>query len=186
MRKLLYTLLLGLVGAAIVHLAIVFLLPEYSTKDGWSRMSAIADYYETVSLQNNPSGPLPASDDPFIEAASCRFNLEDGPLHIRSDGTAPFWTLALFDERGLNTFSLTDRTSTTPSLDVVVMTSGQMQQLEIEIPTELSQALLLETSVIEGFVLVRSFVPDETWQPSVRSFLNDIRCTALPGSQSAD
>lgn len=186
MRKLLYTFALGLIGAAIVHLAIVFLLPEYSTKDGWSRISAIADYYETVPLQNNPSAPRHASDDPFIEAASCRFNLEDGPLHIRSDGTAPFWTVALFDERGLNTFSLTDRASTTPSLDIVVMTASQMQHFEVEIPTELSQALLLETSVIEGFALVRSFIPDETWQPSVRSFLNDIRCTALPISQSVD
>lgn len=179
MLKLLYTWIFGIIGAAVVHLAILFLLPEYSTKDGWSRLSSVADIYEIVRLPDTLSATLPTSENPFIEAAACRFQLEDGPLHVRSLGTAPFWSLALFDKSGINTYSINHRASTDSVLDVVVTTSAQMQKVDGEILPDLSEALLLETTLLEGFVLVRSFVPDPTWQSAVDSFLDDLRCSPV-------
>jgi len=181
MLRLFYACILGIVGAGVVHLAILFMLPGYSVHDAWTRISNVAGYYEPINLhEGGPAASLPTPENPFIEASACRFNLEDGMLHIRSEGNVPFWTLAIYDERGLNTFSVSDRVSNGPFLDVAVLTPLQMQRLQGEIPAELNQSLFLETSVIEGFVLVRSFVPDETWQPTVRAFLNGIRCEPLP------
>jgi len=38
--RLLYAVVLGLVGAAIVHIAVLFLLPRLSERDAWSRLAA--------------------------------------------------------------------------------------------------------------------------------------------------
>lgn len=180
MLRLFYACLLGLVGACIVHLAILFMLPSYSVHDAWSRLSSVADHYEIVNMGEGSTGrSLPVPENPFIEASACRYNLEDGPLHIRSEGNVPFWSLAIYDERGLNTFSVSDRVSNGPILDVAILTPLQMQRLQGAIPEDLSQALFLETPEVEGFVLVRAFVPDETWQPTVRTFLNGMRCEPL-------
>src|SRR5690606_23950037 len=147
------------------------MLPDYSVHDAWTRLSSAADYYEVVVLNGDaPDNTLPSPENPFIEAAACRFNLEDGMLHISGDGDVPFWTLAIYDQNGLNTFSVSDRVSNNLLLDVVVLTPLQMQRLEGEPPAELQESLFLETSVVEGFVLVRAFIPDETWQPGVRAF----------------
>jgi len=42
MRKLLYAVLLGLIGAGIVHIVILILLPLFSQRDAWSRLAAAA------------------------------------------------------------------------------------------------------------------------------------------------
>lgn len=177
MLRLFYACILGIVGAGIVHLAILFMLPGYSIHDAWTRISNVAGHYETVNLRdNNSENLLPTLENPFINASACRFNLEDGILRIRSEGNVPFWTLAIYDQRGLNTFSVSDRISDGAFLDIAVLTPLQMQRLEGETPAEFSQSLFLETDIIEGFVLVRAFVPDETWQPTIQSFLNGLRC----------
>jgi uncharacterized membrane protein len=180
MLRFFYACLLGIIAAGIVHLAILFLLPSYSVHDAWSRLSSVAGHYETVNMGGrNAAQSLPVPENPFIEASACRYNLEDGPLHIRSQGNVPFWSLAIYDERGLNTFSVSDRVSNGPILDVAILTPLQMQRLQGAIPEALGQALFLETTKVEGFVLVRAFVPDETWQPTVRAFLNEMRCEPL-------
>src|SRR5690606_6438481 len=138
------------------------------------------DHYETVHMVEGSTGrSLPVPENPFVEASACRSNLEDGPLHIRSEGNLPLWSLAIYVARGLNTISDSDRVSNAPILYVAVLTPLQMQRLQGAIPEDLSQALFLETPEVEGFVLVRAFVPDETWQPTVRTFLNGIRCEPL-------
>lgn len=177
MLKLLHTCLLGLIGAGVVHLAILFLLPGYSVRDAWTQISEVADYYEPIRLRtNSAASDLPQPNDPFIDAVACRYNLEDGMLSLRAQGQIPFWTLAIYDERGLNTFSISDRVSSRPHLDAVILTPIQMQRLKAEESNETDQSLYLETSVVEGFVLVRAFVPDETWRPRVSAFLESIEC----------
>jgi len=181
MLRLVHAIVMGLIGAGIVHLMILFLLPNYSVRDAWTQVSSVADYYETVRLRgdNSTTRALPHPADPFIDAAACRFNLEDGMLSVRGQGDIPFWTLAIYDERGLNTFSISDRVSSGPLLDAVVLTPIQMQRLKADEANEGDQSLYLETSVIEGFVLVRAFLPDETWQPKVSAFLDSLQCEAL-------
>ncbi len=41
MAKLLRLLLLGLVGAAIVHIAVLLLVPFYSSKNAWSHLESL-------------------------------------------------------------------------------------------------------------------------------------------------
>lgn len=178
MLRLLHTCLLGLLGAGIVHLAILFMLPGYSVRDAWTQISSVANYYEPVRLRTHQA-TLPVPEDPFFDAVACRFNLEDGMLSVRGQGKIPFWTMAIYDDRGLNTFSVSDRVSKNSLLEAVVLTPIQMQRLKADEAAEADQSLFLETDVIDGFVLVRAFIPDETWQPTVSGFLDSLQCEVL-------
>ena len=44
--KLLHATLLGLIGAGIVHIVILFLLPDMSPRDAWSRLARQAETYQ--------------------------------------------------------------------------------------------------------------------------------------------
>lgn len=178
MLRFVHTCILGLIAAGVVHLAIVFMLPDHTVRDAWSRISNAADYYQTIQLDARPDSPL-RINNPYFAGAACRFSLEDGLLHVRSEGKIPFWTLAIFDNRSQNTFSLNDRVAEDHSLDTILLTPIQMQRLKNDPSADLGQSLFVETDVVEGFVLVRAFIPDETWEPQVRAFLNSIRCEAV-------
>jgi len=43
MRKLIYAALLGLVGAGIVHIAVLLMVPDFSERDAWSRLAQASD-----------------------------------------------------------------------------------------------------------------------------------------------
>ena len=177
MPRFIYALLVGLVGAGIVHIAILLLLPSYSERDAWSRLSEMADVYGVTPL-DVPAGekPIIRSADPFFKAVACRFDLADGIAHIEADGDVPFWSASVYDRNGQNVYSFNDRTQTGPSLDFAVMTPAQIVEVRKELPAALDQAVFVEASLGEGIVVVRAFVPDESYSSIVATFLRTVSC----------
>ncbi|WEX07742.1 DUF1254 domain-containing protein [Chelativorans sp. AA-79] len=184
MLKLVYAVLLGLVGAAIVHLVVLFMLPAYSERDIWSRLSAVAAPYAVVQLDSDALGEPAATQNPFLVATACRFDLGDGPVHVRSSGAVPFWSLSIYDDNGLNVFSVSDRAGSGSALDFVALNSAQMQQVRSGVPDELGRSVFVETSAEKGIVLVRVFLPDDTWRGVVDAFLGDLSCRPVALDES--
>lgn len=181
MVKLAYVLLVGLIGAAIVHIAIVLLIPSYAPRDAWARLAAVGELYQPTRI-SGPSAPvelLLGSGDPLFQAAACRFDLTDGPLHLVGTGTVPFWSMSIRDRAGQTTFSLNDRASANASLDVVVLTPLQMIELRRNLAPSLDQAVFIESDTREGIAVVRIFVPDPTWSETADTFLRDLSCAPL-------
>lgn len=177
MARLLHALLVGLVGAGIVHIAILFFLPVFTEKDAWARLAEAGGPYRVVRLeQGNPSLRSLASPNPFFEAVACRFDLSDGALHLIGEGRVPFWSISVYDRRGLNIYSLNDRTATDDALDFVVVTPAQMLTMRKEVPAEFTQSIFVEADLAEGIVVVRAFVPDESWREAVSTYLEGIAC----------
>ncbi|MDS1134601.1 DUF1254 domain-containing protein [Nitratireductor indicus] len=178
MFRALHILLLGLFGAVIVHIAILFLLPIYSERDVWSALADKADLYTTVQLdQQRPDPALPRIDNPFFKAALCRFDLQDGMARITAAGRIPFWSISIYNRDGLNLFSLNDHSAAGAKLDVVVLDPAQMLELRKGLPDELEHSVLIQAEVTEGVVLVRGFMPDESWRSAVASFLGSMNCS---------
>lgn len=177
MCKLLYAIVLGVVGAAIVHIVILFLLPVYTNQDAWAQLAKSAELNEALLLEQG--GEVSRSlgpGNPFLETAACRFDLSRGAVHIHGDGTVPFWSMALYDRTGLNLFSFNERTATDGILDFVVLTHGQMLEMRKDLPAEFRSSIFVEVDTSEAMFVVRSFVPDQTWKPQVTSFLKGITC----------
>ena len=177
MARLFYALLLGVLGAGIVHIVVLFLLPSMTDRDAWSRLSGAGDLYQTVPLdrQRGPGRVLRAKD-PLFEAVACRFNLNDGGVHLRAAGHVPFWSMSIYDRSGRNIYSFNDRTSANGSLDFVIATPLQMTEMRKNLPTEFEASVFVEADIGEGIVVIRSFVPDASWKPVISGYLDSVTC----------
>lgn len=178
MLRLLYALLVGIVGAGAVHIVVLLLLPAVSERDAWSSLAEAGDYYKAVRIDSNDgSPPLVKAVDPLFHAAACRFDLNDGPVHVRAPGNVPFWSVSIYDRAGQNVYSFNDRATDRGALDFVVLTSAQMIEVRKAVPEEYRRAIFVQVPLGEGIVLVRTFVPDATWEQTTSQFLARIACT---------
>lgn len=177
MRRLLHALLLGLLGAGIAHIVILLLVPNFSERDAWSRLAMAAGSNKIVRLDKEIDGaPLVKSLDPSFYDAACRFDLTEGVVRIDNAGKVPYWSASVYDRSGQNIYSFNDRTPPDGNLDFVVLTPAQMIDLRKDLPTEFEKSIFVETPIDEGIVVVRVFVPDDSWKPKVARFLDGINC----------
>ena len=177
MARLVHALALGLVGAGIVHIVVLLLVPTYSERDAWSVLSQHANFYRPVRLDPPGAPPLVGSLDPLVDAVACRFDLGDGVTQVHSDESVSYWSVSIHDRAGLNVYSLNDNSSTRGRFDLVVATPAQMVALRNAMPPELEDSIFIEADIAEGIVVVRTFAPDETWEPAISSWLRGVACT---------
>lgn len=178
MLRALYAVVIGLFGAGIVHIAILLLIPEFSERDAWSRLAMASDYYTVTPLDTVvEGGHIVRSADPLFKAAACRFDLSEGVVQMRTDGTAPFWSASIYNRGGQNIYSLNNSTAAGGRLDFVVLTPEQMIELRKDLPEEFQQSVFVEAPVTEGIVVVRAFVPDATWKPAIDRYFSDMTCS---------
>jgi uncharacterized membrane protein len=177
MTRLLHAIVLGLVGAGIVHIAVLLMVPAYSQRDAWSTLSERSNFY-TVTRLDPPGEPLLISSlDPLFEAAACRFDLREGVLRVNTQGTVPYWSMSVYNRNGQNLFSLNDSSSSDRILDFAVATPVQMIALRNELPADFERSVFVEADTTEGIVVIRAFAPDESWEPIVSEFISAIDCT---------
>ena len=177
MRRLLHAVLLGLVGAGIVHIVVLLLVPEFSERDAWSRLAMASDLYKMTRLDAEAGGaPVVKSVDPLFYAAACRFDLAEGMVRVKAPGNVPFWSVSVYDRNGHNFYSFNDHTATGGVLDTVVLTPAQMIEVRKQLPEDLQGAIFVETPIDEGIFVIRSFVPDDSWKPVVTRFLEQSSC----------
>lgn len=177
MTRLLYAVLVGLLGAGIVHIAILLMVPAHSQRDTWSILSERSNYYVTTRLDPAGEPPLIASLDPLFSAVACRFDLADGVVRVHGTADVPFWSISVYDRVGQNIFSFNDRSTDDGRLDFVVGTPVQMIDLRNALPPDFARSIFIEADVGEGIVVVRSFRPDDSWARIIDAFLGRIGCT---------
>ncbi len=179
MTRAFHIILLSVLGAAIVHLAILVLLPVLSERDAWARMAARSDLLRSVRLGPTEADSPVRLDDPFLVGAACRFDLHHhGVLHVTAGSGPPFWSVSIHDRRGYNLASFNDRTAAGGRLDLAVATTAQLADLRRELPDALSRSIYVEVDDPQGIVVLRAFRPDPTWEPVVEAFLASFACQA--------
>jgi uncharacterized membrane protein len=177
MLKLFYAVLTGLVGAGIVHIVVLLLLPQLTERDAWSRLERAGALYAAVPADGSDGRPaIVEVPDPFFRAVACRFDLEGGPLRVTAQGNVPFWSASIYNRSGDNIYNFNDRTAADGALDFVVVTPVQMIELRKELPPELESAIFVEADVGEGIVVVRAFQPDESWRAILSAFTGSVAC----------
>ena len=187
-RAVAHTIALTLAIAAITHIVVVLLLPAHADNDAWSKVVAAGTPYRfaTVArpdLANDPAGAARSSAipgiDPLFAVAVCRFDLDAAPVSVLGEGEVPFWSLAIFDQRGRNVYSLNDRTAIDRRLDLVIANPAQRARLREAPPEDLERSIMVRSDISKGFVLVRAFTPDPSWVPAVTRFLDGATCEQL-------
>lgn len=166
-----YPALLGLVGAAIVHIAMLLALPHFADRDAWSRLAAAGPTFGFVSLD-----AAVGRADPLVDAHACRFDLSDGAARVTAGAGVPFWSVSVYNRRGHNSYGFTDRTVATGKLDLVLVTPAQMIELRKAMPEALAGSVFVEIGDPVGIVVLRAFRPDDSWGPAVETFFRGARC----------
>ena len=193
MGRFILALMIGLVGAGLVHIAIVFMIPRLSDNSAWSRLSSLGDYYEVVRinpLSDSPAGPMEPSArarrerfafaDPAFIVASCRFELAEGPVEITANGTVEnFWSASIYDSQGSNIYSINDRAAIDGIVNLVVGTAEQIEDVRTTTLLEESPALPVIVDVPRGYVTVRVLIDDESKRPTADSFLRTLNCLPI-------
>ncbi|MEW9806826.1 DUF1254 domain-containing protein [Mesorhizobium marinum] len=178
MLRLLYAVLLGIVGAGVVHICVLLMLPAFSERDAWSSLAEAADYYKAVRIDaDDSSSPIVKAVDPLFHAAACRFDLDDGPVHVRAPGNVPFWSVSIYNREGQNVYSFNDRATDRGTLDFVILTSSQLIEVRKAVPEDFRRSIFVQVPIGEGIVVVRDFVPDPTWDATASQFLARTACS---------
>jgi uncharacterized membrane protein len=167
----------GILLSGIIHIAIVFMVPYYADHDAWAEMHRFGrdGQFHVLPVPEAGAEPL-ASLDPRMVQAVCRFSLGRGPVRINASFADEFWSVAVFDRRGRNIYSLNDRSVDRSQLDLAILTPVQMAQLRQNPPASLETAIVLELPIDVGFVLLRAFVPDDSLMASVTASLQAANC----------
>ncbi len=179
MGKLLYALIIGAVGAVLVHIAIVFLLPQLSKQDAWAYAVSRGEAYKfNPGADKTNSGATFHLADPLFRTALCHFDLDEGPVRLFASGDQAFWSVAVFSRSGLDIFSNNDRTSPERVLDLLIANPADATALKKDMPPEYQRSILVESDTSQAFAILRAFEPDASWRNVVSAFLEGAQCIA--------
>ncbi|MDX3928853.1 MAG: DUF1254 domain-containing protein [Shinella sp.] len=182
MRSVAYAVLVGLLGAAFLHIVIVLSLPRLTGRDAYTQVQSFGELNRFIPLADAASRAAPlANDDPDIKAAVCAFSLDEFPVRLFARGDVPFWSLAIFDSASNEVFSMNDRTAVNGMLDVLVATPIQLTAIRKALPEDLSQSILVEMPDDEGYAVLRTFIPSQSQEPAGRTFLSESACEDFDG-----
>lgn len=181
MARFFYATIIGLLGAALVHLAIVLMLPRLSSNDLWEQMEAATTPYQPLRLDTmSPPLTAAATRDPQLALVACRYDLADGVFMIKASGRVKLWMVAAFDDRGNVVFSGNDRIAASEKLDLAIATDFQIRTIKQDLPESLSNSIVASADRRMGFAVVRVYRPDASWTPIVDDFISHIRCEPVP------
>lgn len=184
MLKVLFAILTGLVGAALLHLVIILALPYFSEKDAYTRVLAEGGRHVFHRLPDTRDRAGLMQDDPFMEVSVCAYDISQGPIRVYAQGDVPFWSLGIYDAASNEVFSINDRTSAAGILDVVLATPAQLTLLRKALPEAIEQSILVETQQADGYVVLRTMVPQQSFAPGASTFLSEAVCAPFEWRQS--
>jgi uncharacterized membrane protein len=176
MRSVIYAVLLGLVGAALLHIVIILALPQFTGKDAYSRVLGLYEMDSFFPLSNQPGPTGLANEDPFLRVAVCGFSVTASPMRFVARGDVPFWSLSVFDADSNEVFSMNDHTAVNGNLDLVAATPLQLIDLRKTPPESLAQSILVEMPQEEGYAVLRALAPMDSFEETVRNFLAGAVC----------
>ena len=178
MVKLAYGVLLALCGAVLVHIAIIFLIPQLREPRIVAQLQALNQAGDPLTFSGDDVSTNLAGLDPFFRYRVCFYDLEDGPFQLVSTGDVPFFSAALMSDNGDVLFSITDRQTIKRTLNIKVRASAEQQRLSQNQAdsTAVTGAVPVFVPDSTGYAVIRAFVPDNSWDEIADNFLNEIIC----------
>ncbi|WP_019219742.1 DUF1254 domain-containing protein [Bartonella florencae] len=177
MIRFIHALLLAIIGALIVHIAVLFLIPYWTQDNIWEELKKTGNPYQFVNL--DARNPLQQTTDPFFLLKVCRFDLENGPVHLKASKTTQFWSLAAYTQAGIIFYSLNDRTAPDAALDLIIGKPIQIIELKQSKSQNNGDAVLVAKNLQKGFALLRIFAPSDLAKKESEAFFASATCHML-------
>lgn len=176
LRNIVTSLLAIVLLSTAIHIVAVLLVPRFATADGWSRLS---EFTEVGDFREIPTDTdievLPGLDPMFIHGA-CFLDLDIAPAVLSLTAPDRFWSLALYNDEGIATFSLNDRTAQDGTLDMLVVTPIQTAQLKENPPADIDDIIVVETQSDSLIAIFRLYAPNPELRRLSRQALEAAIC----------
>lgn len=179
MIKTVIALITGLIGAAVLHIMIILVLPLYTGSDAWSKVINMGPENEFHVLANQKNATGLYNEDIHIQSAVCYYDLNDGPLQVLTDNSTNMWTFGTFDADTNEIFSMSARSSIQGEVNFLIVTRAQILTLRSEEPDLVSRTIAIEVSDTQGYVVLRAIAPNFSQITEARSFLSSASCALL-------
>lgn len=176
-RKFVFAAVTGLVGAALLHIIIILALPSFTGQDAYTRVQAEGPENAFYSLPDMSQGEGLANLDPYVKVAVCHFDVTTQPVRFVAGKGPGFWSLAVYNSRSDEVFSINDRTSVDGSVDVLAASSVQLGRIRKALPDSLSRTITVELKDPLGYAVLRTMAPQTSFEENAREFLADAVCT---------
>jgi uncharacterized membrane protein len=185
MARLIASLIAGLAGAVAVHLAVVLLVPALFAGRTHQALATFA------SATNEPAifDAAAAADagftgvDPFFISRVCVFDLVEGPFRVEAGANPVFYALTISDTRDRVAFSLVDRLAFNGRINLEVLPRSAERRYRLRTDSGIAEpdsSVPVFVDDPRGAVIIKAFLPDPTFAPGVRRFLEEVRCEAIP------
>ena len=197
MGRLLLALLVGLVGALIVHIGVIFAMPRVAEDSAWARLTGIMEpFVPTVLSAGGSVAPAAGSAvvaspfgfmDPAFVTTACRFSLALGPVRLVAEPTTAFWSASINARSGDNLYSINERLALDGRFDLVVGTQEQFETARLEgLVGEGDPSIPVVVSASELYLTLRGLVDQESKQPFVDRFIRSLTCEAIELGTAAE
>ncbi|KQT55260.1 MULTISPECIES: hypothetical protein [unclassified Aureimonas] len=198
MGRIFLGLAIALVGALVVHIAVVFTIPRVAENNAWGRLSRIGPTFRMVRIDplrrqgtDAASLDLGAGDqdfafvDPAFITAGCRFSLADGLVRVAARDQTSFWSASIYSRQGDNLYSINDRSAVDGRFDLLIGTHEQIVAAQ-SLPAEREDtAIPVEIPAVEGYITLRVLVDEESARPLADAFLRQVVCEPAGGATSS-
>ncbi len=188
MGRLLLALLVGIVGALIVHIGVIFAMPRLSEDNAWARLTAIMPSFQpTLVAGDGPSlrvEPGVAERfgfmDPAFVTAACRFSVGQAPVRLSAERADAFWSASIVARSGDNLYSINERLAPEARLDLLVGTADQLDEARLAGLLGEEDSIPVVVGQSELYLTFRALVEAESLRPSVEGLVNSLACAPLP------
>src|SRR5690606_28931435 len=123
-----------------------------------------------------PGDPNPLRLDPELSYGVCQIDLSQGPAYLSGVLPDAFWSVALYNEAGVVTYSTTNRDGIGQTVEMGIFNAAQtrlLAQQQIDIAEGL---LVVESTTDNLFVVVRLSPPHEAMRTRFEAELAEISC----------
>ena len=167
--------------AGIVHIATVIGVPQFAVNDPWREVGEFTGDGVFTRLPRAAPGvkTLPGLD-PAMTHAVCRFSLDKGPMRIRAEVIDGYWSLSLFDRRGLWVWGVDNRAAEQKPIDILVASHVQVAQLRESLPDEFEDVVIVDWPGRQGFAVYKILVPGKSREEEIEKTLSTATCSPTP------
>lgn len=177
MTRFLLWLLGGVVLGGIIHIVVILTLPRLAEDTVWTRIAALEANDAMVILPPVAAGqPNPLGLDPELIYGVCSVDLSKGPAYLSGVLPDAYWSVALYNEAGIVTYSTTNRDGIGHVLELGVFNAAQTRQLAQQQLDVAEGLLVVESTSDKLFAVVRLFPPHSAMRERFAAKLAETTC----------
>jgi uncharacterized membrane protein len=180
-RGLLFSILVGLAGAAVLHIIIIMALPSFTGLDAYTRLQSYEAPNRFVIFASKPDENGFSDGDPYLRVGACVFDVGERPVHLMASGSVPFWSFAVYDSSSNEVFSMNDRSAAGGDLDAIIASPQQLAGIRKTNPDIISESVLIEMPRPEGYIVLRALAPAASFEAGAKAFLMEASCEPYEG-----